>query len=135
LISLFNDREKDVITHPILLQYKEKDSAISINLMVRTRGNFRRDKNMCKMPPLLLNFKKENKLKKTVFEKQKTLKLVVPCQGDDYVIREWLVYKLYNLITDRSFKARLAQVEFVDSLMKRKTETHYCILLEDEKEL
>src|SRR5207244_3539323 len=66
LNTLFSDRDKNIITHPILLQYKEKDSTKSIGLMVRTRGYFRRDKNVCKMPPLMLNFKKENKLKNTV---------------------------------------------------------------------
>jgi hypothetical protein len=135
LNSLFSDRGKNMTTHPLLLQYKEKDSIKSIDLVVRTRGYFRRDKSVCKIPPLMLTFKKENKLKNTVFQKQKKLKLVVPCQGDEYVIREWLAYKLYNLITENSFNARLAQVEFVDSLMKRKTETHYCILLEDEREM
>ena len=135
LNSLFNDRGDNSASHPILLQYKDKDSLVSIHLMVKTRGYFRRDKSMCKVPPLMLNFLKENKLKNTVFQKQNKLKLVVPCQGDEYVIREWLVYKLYDLISPRSFKARLAQVEFEDSLGKRKTETRYCFLLEDEKEL
>jgi len=135
LNSLFNDRSDNSGSHPISLKYKEKDSTVTLDLMVKTRGNFRRDKNMCKMPPLMLQFLKANKLKNTVFAKQKKLKLVVPCQGDDYVIKEWLVYKLYNLVTEKSFRARLAQVEFEDSLMKRKTETHYCILLEDDKEV
>ena len=87
------------------------------------------------MPPLLLNFPKSEKNKNTVFAKQNKLKLVVPCQGDEYVIREWLVYKLYNIITDKSFKAKLVQVDFEDSSIRRKTETHYCILIEDENKL
>jgi hypothetical protein len=135
LSSLFNDRGDNAVSHPILLQYKANDSTVPVNLMVRTRGYFRRDKSMCKLPPLMLNFLKSNKLKNTVFQKQNKLKLVVPCQGDDYVIREYLIYKLYNLISPRSFKARLAQVEFEDSLGKRKPETHYCFLLEDDKEV
>jgi hypothetical protein len=32
-------------------------------------------------------------------------------------------------------KAKLVQVDFEDSLKKRPTETHYCILLEDDKKL
>jgi hypothetical protein len=87
------------------------------------------------MPPLLLNFPVSSDVEHTIFKNQKKLKLVVPCQGDDYVIREWLVYRLYNLITDKSFRAKLVQVDFVDSLAKRKTESHYCILLEDEKKM
>lgn len=132
LNSLFNDRSDNSSYHPVLIQYRDKDSnTVSINLTAKTRGHFRKDKSNCKMPPILLNFQKN--IKNTVFKNQGKLKLVVPCQGDDYVIREWLVYKLYNLISERSFKAKLVQVDFEDSLAQRKPETHYCILLEDEK--
>lgn len=86
------------------------------------------------MPPLLLDFAK-SKNKNSMFENQHKLKLVVPCQGDDYVVREWLVYKIYNLITKKSFNAKLVMVDFEDSLNQRKPETHYCILIEDEKQL
>jgi len=133
LNELFNDRNAGMKYHPMLLQYKNKDSSLlSIKLMVKTRGHFRRLKENCKMPPLLLNFSKGEKTKNSVFEKETKLKLVVPCRGDEYVIREWLAYKVYNLITEKSFRARLVEVDFEDSLSKRKTETHYCILLEDE---
>ncbi len=136
LNNLFNDRNKNISYHPMLLRYKLNDTGVvSIKLMVKTRGNFRRMVQNCKMPPLMLNFQNKDKMKGSVFENQKKLKLVVPCQGDEYVIREWLVYKLYNLITKKSLRAKLVQVDFEDSLMKRSTETRYCILLEDEKKL
>ncbi|MEO6453965.1 MAG: hypothetical protein ABIN97_07840 [Ginsengibacter sp.] len=134
LNELFNDRDNNVVYHPMMLHYKRKDSSlVSMPVKIQTRGNFRRSKQNCAMPPLMLNFTRSKKIKNNIFGNQNKLKLVVPCKGDDYVIREWLVYKLDNLITEKSFRARLAQVTFEDSLMKRKTETHYCILLEDEK--
>ena len=136
LTDLFNDRSDNSSYHPLLLQYTKKDSSlVSLNLVAKTRGHFRRVYGMCKMPPLLLSFTKAEKRKNSLFYNQSKLKLVVPCQGDDYVIREWLVYKLYNILTDKSFNAKLAMVEFEDSLKKRKNETHYCILLEDEKKM
>ena len=83
LNKLFNDRNKNATYHPMLLQYMQKDSSfVSIELMVKTRGHFRRIKGNCKMPPLLLNFPKGEKIKNSVFEKQNKLKLVVPCQGN-----------------------------------------------------
>ena len=136
LNALFNDRYDNMVYHPMLLLYRQKDSSLkSIQLRVKTRGHFRRLKSNCKMPPLLLNFFRTEKIKNTVFEKENKLKLVVPCQGDEYIIKEWLVYKLYNIITEKSFMAKLVQVDFEDSLMQRKTETHYCILIEDEKKV
>lgn len=136
LIPLFNDRKNNMTYHPMLLQYKIKDTGVAlIRLMVKTRGHFRRLAENCKMPPLMLSFPKNDKMKGSPFENQNKLKLVVPCKGDEFVVREWLVYKLYNLVTDKSFKVKLVQVEFEDSLQKRSTEIHYCILLEDEKKL
>ncbi len=136
LNQLFNDRKKNMSYHPLLLQYAGKDSGnIAIQIKAKARGNFRRLKENCKWPPIMLNFPQKEKLKNSIFIKQNKLKLVVPCQGDEYVIREWLVYKLYNLFTERSFRARLTEVEFEDSAGQRKTETHYCILLEDENSL
>jgi len=136
LNDLFNDRNKNIAYHPLLLQYARKDSSlVSIQLKARTRGHFRRLKENCKMPPLLLNFPNSEQVKNSVFGKQNKLKLVVPCQGDEYVIREWLVYKVYNIISGMSFRAKLVLVDFEDSSMRRKTETHYCILIEDEKKV
>lgn len=134
LKEIFNNRDETKETYyPMLLQYKKKDSTtVAIRLQVKTRGHFRRKKENCSMPPLLLNIMKESKLKTTVFEKQEKLKLVTPCSGDDYVVREYLVYKLYNLISPTCMRARLAKVTFEDSLGKAKTQTQYCILIEDD---
>lgn len=134
--ALFKDRSDNSSYHPLLLQYYMPDSTlVSLAIRAKTRGHFRKDKRNCKMPPILLDFPKEAVTKNTLFDHQVKLKLVVPCQGDDYVIKEWLIYKLYNLISQNSFKARLALVEFDDSLNREKKETHYCFLLEDEKQM
>ena len=136
LNALFKDRSDNSSYHPLLMQYLDNDSnLVSINLRAKTRGHFRKDKRNCKMPPILLDFPEGKEIKNTLFENQKKLKLVVPCQGDDYVIREWLVYKVYNLLSKNSFKARLALVDFDDSLNPKKSETHYCFLIEDEKQM
>ena len=103
--------------------------ALPIKLMVR--GNFRRDAKHCRFPPLLLDFPK-TKTVNTPFARHAKLKLVTHCQTEEYVVREYLVYKLYNLLTDFSFRARLAKVTYQDSSGKRATETKYGFLLEDE---
>ena len=103
LNKLFNDRYKNIAYHPLLLQYKINDTISSVKLTVKTRGNFRRRKENCKMPPLMLNFPKTEKLKGSAFENQNKLKLVVPCFGDEYVIREWLVCLYYQLAGKKHF--------------------------------
>lgn len=125
---------KATITHhPARLTYAA-DTMVSLPLDLVVRGNFRRDAANCVFPPLYLDFPKK-KVKGTLFAKQNKLKLVTHCRDDEYVVREYLVYKLYNQLTDLSFKARLAQVTYLDSARKRKPETHWGILLEDEDDI
>jgi hypothetical protein len=59
----------------------------------------------------------------------------MPCNGDDYVIYEWLVYKLYNLVTPESFRARLVKVKLVDEKNKKMPESFYGIILESESQM
>ena len=106
----------------------------SLKIKVKTRGNFRRLASNCGFPPLLLNIPSK-KDKGTVFEHQNLLKLITHCQDEAYVFQEYLVYKMYNLLTEESFKARLAKVTYQDSAGKLKPETKYAFLLEDETTL
>jgi hypothetical protein len=81
------------------------------------RGHVRRMARTCDYVPLRVEFE-QDKLKGTVFEGQSVLKLVVQCAGggdfEQYIHREYLAYKIYNLITPRSMRARLAKVNYVD---------------------
>jgi hypothetical protein len=106
-------------------------NSLELPVKVMVRGNFRRDAKNCRFPPLLLDFPK-TKTVNTPFARHAKLKLVTHCQTEEYVVREYLVYKLYNLLTDFSFRARLAKVTYQDSTGKRDTETKYGFLLEDE---
>ncbi|MBO0947186.1 hypothetical protein [Fibrella forsythiae] len=124
------------IKHAALLTYTElaKAEMVSLPLTLLVRGNFRRNANNCDFPPLYLDFPKK-KTKGTLFAKQNKLKLVTHCQAEDYVVREYIIYKLYNQVTDLSFRARLARVSYVDSLRKRQTETRWGFLIEDEDDM
>jgi hypothetical protein len=124
------------VKHPAQLTYVNPANAdnVSLPLTLIVRGNFRRNANNCAFPPLYLDFPKKQ-TKGTLFDKQNKLKLVTHCQAEDYVIREYLIYKLYNLVTDLSFRARLTRVSYVDSLRKRQTETRWGFLIEDEDDV
>lgn len=139
MVAINRDRAKPkadslATKHPARLDYTGPADAQTMPVTLSVRGNFRRDGANCKFPPLYLNVPKKA-AKNTLFAGQKKLKLVTHCQLDDYVVREYLVYRMYNLLTDLSFRARLAQVTYVDSAQKRPTETHWGILLEDADDL
>jgi hypothetical protein len=132
--ELFNDRGDDPKYYPLVLSYNDKNSSETfIPLKAKTRGHFRKDKANCIYPPILLNFQGSEKTA-TLFENQNKIKLVTSCRGDKYVIREYLVYKLYNLLTPKSFRARLVQTTFYDTIRKKGT-TFYGILLEEDQQM
>jgi hypothetical protein len=132
--KLFNDRSDAAQYHPLTLSYKKDDgSEVAFTMKAKTRGNFRRDKANCSYPPILLNFQKLTS-KGSLFENQDKIKLVTPCKDENYVIREYLVYKLYNVITPKSFRARLVNVTFYDTERKKETR-FYSILLENEEQM
>ncbi|QDK83225.1 hypothetical protein EXU85_33330 [Spirosoma sp. KCTC 42546] len=134
LRDLTKDRGDKPITHAAVLTYTNGSELDTLPLTLKVRGNFRRSKVNCTFPPLLIDLPKK-KVKKTLFAHQNKVKLVTHCQNDEWVVREYLVYKLYNLLTDLSFRAQLARVTYADSLGKRAPETHWSFLLEDESDL
>jgi hypothetical protein len=134
--DLLNDRGDKPSYHPITLSYRNKDSSeVNIPVKIKTRGHFRKLKANCKYPPLQINMPKDIDGLSSVFSGQKKLKLVMPCAGEDYVIREWLVYKIYNLITPMSFRVRLVQIDLDDAKSKKQAAPFYGFLIEDEKHM
>lgn len=132
IATLLKDRGENPGYHTIQLVYKDSDKEVSVSLRARVRGNFRRLKSNCEYPPIMLNFSNEF-TQGTLFEGQDKVKLVMPCQGDKYVVNEYLVYKLYNIITPNSFRARIVQIQFEDPELKAKDRTpFYGILLEED---
>jgi hypothetical protein len=133
--GLLNDRGNYPQYHPLTLTYKGADSILfSLPVKIKARGHFRKLKANCTYPPLLINFsqQKEN----TLFSQQEKIKLVTPCRDEKYVIREYLVYKLYNLVTPKSFNARLVKILFDDDHAKAKNhEPLYGMLIEEEDQM
>jgi hypothetical protein len=136
IISLLKDRTEKATYHSITLTIIDGDNELGLPIKVKTRGNFRRKLGGCSFPPLMLNFSEKNPItNKSIFKNQDKIKLVVPCKGDKYVVREYMVYKLYNLLTPLSFKVRLVRVSFYDSLKKRSFSPVYGFILEDEHQM
>lgn len=136
LRNLLNDRSDLAQDFSLVLSYKKEDSTeIQLPVEVRTRGHFRRLKENCSYPPLLIQFPTQGPHLTSLFKEQKKLKLVMPCKGEDFLIREWLVYKIYNLVTPKSFRARLVKVKLEDDKNKKPVTPFYGILLEEEKQM
>jgi len=134
--ELLNDRSEKSTYHPITLSYKKSDgSEIDMPVEMKTRGHFRKLKGNCTYPPLLIKFSPNSLHRSSIFKEQSKLKLVMPCTGDDYIIREWLAYKIYNLVTPQSFKVRLVKVKLEDSKNRKSINAFYGLLLEEEQQM
>lgn len=107
---------------------------VNDEIALETRGHFRR--GLCYMPPLKIIF---NSNKKAALSPLKSLKLVSQCNADDmykkYLLKEYLVYKMYNLISEKSFRVRLMNIQVVDSAGKRKPFSQMAFLMEDVKDM
>jgi hypothetical protein len=72
---------------------------------------------------------------KGTVRRQDALKLVVQCAGgaeyEQYVLREYLAYRIHNVLTRQSFRARLAKVSYVDRASGKPMGTRLGIFLED----
>ena len=144
--KLFSDIDERRFYHPAKISYvNEKDSIISLDIEIKTRGNFRRDSDYCNFPPIKLKFdKKKKKRKKTIFAKETKLKLVTHCQNDSseyeqYLLAEYLLYRVYNILTNKSYRVRLAKIMYIDTddttQQKSKTITHYGFFIESSKKM
>jgi hypothetical protein len=87
---------------------------LAVDLSVR--GITRRKKDVCSFPPLRVQFTQKPG-PSSLFKGQKELKLVTHCQKaadfQQYVLLEYIAYRLYNALTPDSFDVRLAKVDYI----------------------
>jgi hypothetical protein len=107
----------------------------SYEIEVETRGNFRRDSSNCDFPPLRLNFKKKD-IVDTFFDGNEKIKIVTHCKTqvpefDEFVVREYVTYKIYNVLTPVSFNVRLARITYEDTSNKLESIERIGFLIED----
>ncbi len=115
---IFNDRGEYAGYHDAHLLCVGNNRSYEFDVELRTRGHFRNKKDICNFPPLRINFKKKH-IEGTIFEGSDKIKLVTHCNSDDpeanqNVMTEYLIYRIYNLFTDYSFRVRAAKISYVD---------------------
>jgi hypothetical protein len=113
----------------------EGGSEVKIPVQLSARGHVRRMARTCDYVPIRVEFPKQVTAG-TPFAKQGALKLVVQCaKGGDYeqyILKEYLAYRLFNVITRQSFRARLAKVNYVDHATGQATGTRNAMFIEDD---
>jgi len=135
LVEFINNKNTPNST-PATIRFKDKTGVDNeIKLKIRARGKFRR--RICEFPPLKLNFSKSD-LQKRGFKKLDKISLVTHCfqskPHESFILKEYLVYKLYELVSDHYFRVQLVRIKYICTASKKKY-TRYGILLEDDKEI
>lgn len=113
----------------ILTYHTSKTDSINKAIRVRSRGEFRR--TFCDFPPLMLNFRMKDSIDGK-FSRIDKLKMVTHCKTghEEYLLKEYLIYKLYNVLSDYSYKVRLLRVNYINTFRNSKTISQYAFAIE-----
>ena len=131
--ALRGDRVQDSDYRPAILTVTDDEGmARAIDIRVKTRGNFRLAN--CRFPPMRVNFPR-SRVGGTVFDGQNGIKLVSHCRDRDddeqNILEEYLVYRTFNLLTDESFRVRLARVTYGDGEDDDEPVVRYAFFIEE----
>ncbi len=106
------------------------------SLELKPRGKFRR--KISQIPPLKMKFKKKALLAEGL-DSLNEIKLVLPTidsdDGDELIIREYLIYRMFEKMTGASLRARLIRLTIRDTHVEKSKRNMFAILVEDEEEI
>ena len=136
--TVMRDRSpKSTVTYPATISFQARDgSTASMPLKIRTRGHSRRNPVTCSFAPLRLEFDKALS-KGTVFDGHGPLKLGTHCRSgaEGVILREYAIYRMFNLLTPNSFRARVAKMTYVDAATSKVVAEEAGLFVEDDDDV
>ncbi len=115
----------------IVMMRSVNGDSVYMQAGISSRGYFRQER--CTMAPVEISFRSPVFAYRDSGEILK-IKLVSVCdfnqKSDEYVLREYLVYRMYNALTDSSYRVRLLRVKFIDTMRDRKPVTVFGFFIE-----
>lgn len=131
-------REKNKENYiPVDLFFQVNDSfEVTKSVRVKSRGQFR--KSHCHFAPFWLNIRKAQVANPYLQEVVK-MKVVTHCKEspayEDYILTEYLAYRIYNILSPLSFRVRLIKMKYVDTGRKDRHTEGWAFMIEPEKML
>lgn len=122
--ELKRDYDNDPNYHSAELRYKNIwGGMVKIDAEIKTRGIFRRNPANCSQPPLWIRFN-PSEVRNTPFEGLGKIKLVLQCyyrsNYDQLLLKEFLAYKIYSIVSSYHYKVRIAKVTQIDRITNNK---------------
>jgi hypothetical protein len=135
--AVMRDRDpKSTKTFPATITFPHDGATTTMPLRIRARGHSRRSPITCTFTPLRLEFDK-TLTKRTVFDGHGPLKLGTHCRGgkEDIILREYVIYRMFNILTPNSFRARVANVTYLDAATGKPVAEEAGLLIEDDDDV
>ncbi len=130
-----NIRNKDYEVGVFSIKLSKKNN-LELAVKMRPRGKSRR--MMCDFPPLKIKFNKES-LDSNGLEPFNEFKLVTHCNenesSNENILREYLTYQLFSILTPYSFKASLVKITYKNTGNSFKKMTQFGIIIEDAESM
>jgi hypothetical protein len=131
--TIRGDKRSDPPWRAATLSYRAEDNTlVTVPLKARPRGIWRL--KMCEFPPLRLNFKGQT-TKGTIFQELDKPKLVSYCHDTDsyeqYILQEYQLYRIYELLTPLSHRVRLLRFTYADSGSGKIRAKRYGFIMEE----
>lgn len=121
--------------HHVLIRYSNHlGDTVPVKAGVCTRGHYRRQRTHCNFPPLQFRFS-DSLSRGTIFNKFNRLKLVTHCRtrrkdNEQYILKEYLVYRMYQLFCQESYRVRLARITYRNSRGNKKPVVKFGFFIE-----
>ena len=130
--SFLKNKNDDEYQAAIIKVHLDSSTAVSDTIRMKARGEFR--KRYCGFPPIKLNFKKAD-FPVPALEELKKIKLVTHCKNGEtfqqYLFKEYLAYKSFNILSDNSLRVRLVRLTYIDAKGKKPPFERYGFIIED----
>ena len=112
--SFIKNKDDEEYMDAKITYYLPDSTLMEKAVSIRSRGNFRKDK--CYLPPIKIDFT-DTDYGIEAFDYMGKIKMVSLCKQagmfEQYLIKEYLAYKAYELISDFSLKTYLLKVNFL----------------------
>ena len=136
--SILNSKKFEQYLNGKLIFKDKNDIKRNIPVQVKQRGKYRR--RICNFPPLKLKFAKKHLTAMSLETKSDNLKIITHCLEDQYkskenLLREYLVYKLYEFHSEKHFRVHLVKIKYKTPTEKRFRFERYAIILEDDENM
>lgn len=138
LVQFMENRKIDEYQEATIEYLGQNGQEVSRNIKLKARGKYRN--RVCDFPPIKIKFSKKDLLNAGYNPEFNKLKLVTHCLdekliGNENVMKEYLMYKLYNELTPESYRVQLAKITYLDSKGKLGKIKRYGFVIESTDQM